>query len=274
MSVIIENGVTYIGDWAFYRVCVDEITVPETVEAVGIFCFRYSPTLKKLTLPDSLKVLDDYAVSRNYVLETINIGNSLETVGVAGFNNNPSLKKLELPKSCIAINKQQSPSYAEIDYAKVGLLENCSSLEYVSFGSVTDIPQRTCLGASIETVIIPNTVESIGDYAFYSCTKLKTVTFEEGSVCRTISNNSFSSCYSLERITGGTALEKLGCLPSQKFRQSGDEGSTEFFNAANVIRINSALNRPSFVSSGPNSSHGPIPVSVLPNASRCANALA
>ena len=213
-EIVIESGVTYIGDWAFYRVCVEEITVPETVEAVGIFCFRYSPTLKKLTLPNSLKVLDDYAISRNYELETINIGNSLETVGVAGFNNNPALKQLILPETCTTINVQQSPAYANIDYSKVGLMENCISLEFVSFGRVNNIPQRTCLNTALESVFIPNTVEYIGDYAFYTCTNLRTVVFEEGSVCKMIANNSFASCTSLESIKGGVSLEKLGVYTS------------------------------------------------------------
>ena len=209
-EILIEDGVTYIGDWAFYRVCVEEIVVPETVEAVGIFCFRYSPTLRNLVLPDSLKFLDDYAISRNYELESIRIGNSLETVGTAGFNNNPSLKEIILPETCTSINKQQSPTYANIDYSKVGLMENCTSLESVSFGSVTDIPQRTCLYTAIKTVEIPNTVQSIGEYAFFSCNKLERVAFEEGSVCKTIENNAFTYCSALKSVTGGTALEKLG----------------------------------------------------------------
>ncbi|MBQ7999802.1 MAG: leucine-rich repeat protein [Ruminococcus sp.] len=213
-SIVIEDGVTYIGDWAFYRVCVEEITVPETVEATGIFCFRYSPVLKVLNLPNSLKVLDDFAISRNYLLETVNIGNSLETVGTAGFNNNPSLKQIILPDTCTTINKQLSPTFANINYSKVGLMENCTSLKTVSFGRVTEIPQRTCLGAKIETVIIPNTVEDIGEYAFYSCSSLKTVVFEEGSVCKTIDSSSFSGCTALESITGGTSLEQMGSYSS------------------------------------------------------------
>lgn len=209
-NILIEDGITYIGDWAFYRVCVEEITVPEGVEATGIFCFRYSPTLKELTLPDSLKVLDDFAVSRNYDLEVVNIGNSLETVGTAGFNNNPSLRQIILPDTCTTINKQLSPTYASIDYSKVGLMENCSSLEYVSFGSVTEIPQRTCLGAALKTVTIPNTVKDIGAYAFYSCKSLESVVFEDGSVCKEISGTAFSSCSSLKSVKGGVSLEKLG----------------------------------------------------------------
>jgi len=213
-DILIEDGVTYIGDWAFYRVCVEEITVPETVEATGIFCFRYSPTLRKLTLPDSLRVLDDYAISRNYELEVVDIGNSLEIVGTAGFNNNPSLKEIILPDTCTTINKQLSPAYASIDYSKVGLMENCSALEVVSFGKVTEIPQRTCLGAALKSVVIPNTVKSIGDYAFYSCSSLDEVIFEENSICTEIKNTAFSSCSSLERVKGGVSLKKLGLYTS------------------------------------------------------------
>ena len=225
-DILIEEGITYIGDWAFYRVCVDEITVPEGVEATGIFCFRYSPTLKELTLPDSLKVLDDYAISRNYELEVVNIGNSLETVGTAGFNNNPSLKQIILPDTCTTINKQLSPAYASIDYSKVGLMENCESLEVVSFGKVTDIPQRTCLGTALKSVVVPNTVKSIGDYAFYSCSSLGEVIFEENSVCTDISVTAFSSCTSLERVKGGVSLKKIGSYTSLSSLSEFDFSST------------------------------------------------
>lgn len=211
-DIVIEEGVTYIGDWAFYRVCVEELTVPEGVEETGVFCFRFSPNLKVLTLPDSLKVLDDFAISRNYLLETINLGNGIEKVGTAGFNNNPSLKSLVLPESCTQINTQLSPEpdFTDIDYNSCGLMENCSSLKTVGFGSVDKIPQRTCLGADIETVIIPNTVKSIDSYAFYTCDSLKTVIFEEDSVCENIANNAFQGCTSLESVTGGTALKTIG----------------------------------------------------------------
>lgn len=209
-NIVIEEGITYIGDWAFYRVCVDEITVPEGVEATGMFCFRYSPTLKVLNLPDSLKVLDDFAISRNYLLHTINLGEGLEKVGTAGFNRNPSLKTLVLPKSCTSVNVQLSPAYADIDYSSVGLMENCTSLETVGFGKIDKIPQRTCLGANIKNIIIPNTVKSIDAYAFYDCKNLESLLFESESVCTHIADTAFLNCKSLKSVKGGTTLETLG----------------------------------------------------------------
>lgn len=213
-NIVIEDGITYIGDWAFYRVCVDEITVPEGVEATGMFCFRYSPTLKVLNLPDSLKILDDFAISRNYLLHTINLGNGLEKVGTAGFNRNTALKSLVLPESCTSVNVQMSPTYAGIDYSSVGLMENCNSLETVGFGSVDKIPQRTCLGADLKNVVIPNTVKSIDSYAFYDCKNLESVLFEDESVCTDIAGTAFAGCKSLKSVKGGTALETLGSYNS------------------------------------------------------------
>lgn len=176
-KIVIDEGVTYIGDWAFYRVCVDTLTIPEGVTETGIFCIRFSPTLKEVNLPDSLKVLDDFAISRNYVLDRINFGKCLEKIGTGGLKDNTSLKSVILPKSCTSINKQLSPAYtgAKIDYAATGLMENNTSLQYVDFGSVTEIPQRSCHSTAIETIAIPDTVEVIGEYAFYNCQKLKSI---------------------------------------------------------------------------------------------------
>ena len=209
-SIVIEPGITYIGDWAFYRVCVDEITVPEGVESTGIFCFRYSPKLKELTLPDSLKILDDFAISRNYVLTTINLGNGLEKVGAAGFHNNPALESLVLPESCTSVGEQMSPTFGGINYKAVGLIENCRSLQTIGFGSVDKIPQRALLEAGVKEVIIPNTVKSIDEYAFYNCSSLEKVVFESGSVCTNIDATAFQGCNKLKSVTGGTALESMG----------------------------------------------------------------
>ncbi len=210
-NIIIDEGVTYIGDWAFYRVCVDELTIPEGVEETGIFCIRYSPTIKKINLPDSLKVLDDFAISRNYELETINFGTGLEKIGTAGLQSNTSLKNVIFPASLTQINTQLSPAYtnADINYDAVGLLEGCTSLKTVSLGNVKAIPQRTFSGAAIENVVIPNTVEYIGEYAFYKCGQLKTVSFEQNSQCTLIDSYAFMNCSMLHSITGGTAIETI-----------------------------------------------------------------
>lgn len=237
-SVVIEEGVTYLGDWAFYRICVEELTIPEGVEETGYFCIRFSPTLKTVNLPDSLKVLGDYGISRNYELETINFGDSLETIGRAGLNYNTSIESIILPDSVTEVNVLLNTSgvysgSGDVDPTNVGLMENCYSLTEVSLGSITSIPQRTLNGASLlESIVIPNTVETIDEYAFRNCTSLTNVLFEEGSVCTYIGDYAFFGCRGLVSFTGCTALKSIG---NNAFTQASLTSLEEFtFSDTNV----------------------------------------
>lgn len=212
-KIVIDEGVTYIGNWAFYRVCVDELTIPEGVTETGYFCIRFSPSLKTINLPNSLKILDDYGISRNLALETVNIGDSLEKIGEASLQNNPKLRKITLPDSCTEIGVSMNAKYDGIAThtpGRVGVMDNCESLKYVDLGNVKSIPQRAFLNcSSIESVVIPNTVSEVGVYAFRYCSSLKTVTFEANSTCKTLSAFSFADCPKLVSVTGGTALESI-----------------------------------------------------------------
>lgn len=211
-KVVIDEGVTYIGNWAFYRICVDELTIPEGVTETGYFCIRFSPTLKTVNLPNSLEILDDFGISRNQVLQTVNFGNSLKTIGFAGLQSNPNLLQVTLPDSCTEIGTimHESYSYVGANNGALGVMDGCRSLESVDLGSVTRIPQRAFLNCeSLKSVIIPNTVTSIDVYAFRGCTSLETVEFEENSTCTVLEAFSFGFCSSLKSITGGTALKNI-----------------------------------------------------------------
>ena len=59
----------------------------------------------------------------------------------------------------------------------------------------------------VEEFIIPNTVTTIGDYAFYGCRSIKSINLES---ITSIGNNAFNGCVNLENISFGKALEYIG----------------------------------------------------------------
>ena len=59
----------------------------------------------------------------------------------------------------------------------------------------------------IEKIILPSTLTTIGQYAFYDCTSLQTVTFEKGSKLKTIGSDVFLNCTSLTMIEIPASVE-------------------------------------------------------------------
>ena len=72
--------------------------------------------------------------------------------------------------------------------------------------SIGDFAFYRC--ASLESITIPSSVASIGGYAFYGCTSLVSMTIHEGVV--SIGNCAFDECTSLESIAIPSSVTSIG----------------------------------------------------------------
>lgn len=182
----IDSGITYIGDWMFYRVSGPvELVVPEGVTSIGRWGIRYSPTLKKVVLPDSLIEIEYRGLSRNEVLTNITFGNSLSTIGDYGLAQNHSVSSIELPESVKTIG--------------INLFEGCDSLTTVKMGNVSTIPSRSFVGiTTLNNVVISEQAAGIGEYAFYNCTALEQIIIP--SKVNNIEANAFYKCENLRDV--------------------------------------------------------------------------
>ena len=85
-TVVIESGVTTIGDCAFSGcTSLTGITIPESVTAIGDSAFWSCYSLTGITIPESVTAIGNYAFQSCYSLSSIKIPESVTTIGDGAF---------------------------------------------------------------------------------------------------------------------------------------------------------------------------------------------
>ena len=232
LSVKIENGVTTIGDYAFYE-CgnITEISIPNSVTSIGESAFDSCNSLKGIVIPNSVTKIGDYAfdgcssltsavISNNVItirdylffdcvsLTEITIPNSVKTIGASAFEGCIGLKKITIPKSVTVIGESAfngCNSLLAFDVASDN--SKFSSSNGVLFDkNMTALIQYPAGNPSTE-YIVPDTVKTIGSYSFANSSNLTSVNI---SNCATISDCAFSDCKNLTNITIPNSVTTIG----------------------------------------------------------------
>ena len=146
------------------------VNIGDGVTTIGNSAFRSCSKIESITIPASVTSIGNNAFSSCSGLKTVN------------FTDNSQLKTISARAFYFCKN------LTTIDLAK------CTKLETIGTNAF-----RSC-SDKLESITIPASVKSIGEYAFSSCTKLKTVNFAEGSLLETIGNYAFNLCKNLMTI--------------------------------------------------------------------------
>ena len=219
-GISIPNSVTFIGREVF-GTCksLTSIILPDSVIEIGECAFRNCSSLKSITIPDGVSSIGALTFSGCTSLIRINIPEGVEHIGNGVFKNCISLTSITIPASVTNIYNQtfvECPNLSEIVvksgnpiYHSAGnclietesktLIAGCKGSVIPSDGSVTKIDASAFEGrSSLESIIIPDGVKTIGSNAFYGCTGLKSITIS-GTVT-TINNAAFGYCGNLSEI--------------------------------------------------------------------------
>ena len=193
VEVIIPDGVTIIGDYAF-RNCsgLISITIPSSVTTIGESAFFSCRGLTNITIPSSVTTIGEWAFCDCSGLTSITIPNSVIEIGYNAFRGCSGLKSIIIPNSvttigggafcdCSGLTSITIPnSVTEIGYIAFW---GCSGLKSITIpNSVTQIGKEAFWGCSgLTSITIPNSVTTIGEYAFAPCNNLKTIYCEAAS---------------------------------------------------------------------------------------------
>ena len=197
-TVVINNGVTTIGDWAFYDCdSLTSVTIPDSVTTIGDYAFCGCDSLASVTIPDSVT----------------NIGNGAY-LHTAYYNNANNWENDVLYIDEYLINAKRSISgNREIkDETRIiadKAFEFCESLTGITIpDSVTIVGNDAfahCYG--LTSVTIPDSVTIIGNDAFSYCSNLVSVIIGESVTI--IGIQAFYSCFKLTSIMVDENNEKF-----------------------------------------------------------------
>ena len=218
-EMVTHNGKTYsvtcIGEDAFS--CCENlttVTIPNSVDSIGKFAFYTCDGLKSITIPNSVTTICYRAFFDCDGLETVNLGNSVEKIGEQAFGYCKALTAVSIPESvkyigCSAFGYWDVyPKYLQnVEFASV---ESICSINYEDWdANPLFFAQNLYVnGEPIVDLIIPETVQSINNYAFYYCTSIKSVTIP--NTVKTIGESVFARCTELKNINMPNSIESIG----------------------------------------------------------------
>ena len=203
-SVIIEDGVTSIGDYAFFGCTgLTSVTIPDSVTSIGRYAFYCCEGLTSVTIPDSVTFIDSGAFYGCKGLTSVTIPDSVTNIGydafsdTAWFDNQPD--GLVYAGKVAYKYKGSCPANVEIKAGTLGIAGSafayCRGLKSITIpDSVTSIGEDAfynCTG--LTSVRLPDSVTSIGESAFYGCTGLTSVTIPDSVT--SIGNYAFGYYY-------------------------------------------------------------------------------
>ncbi len=229
-SITIPNSVTSIGRYAF-RNCtgLTSVTIPNSVTSIYGNSFSGCSGLSSILVETGNSVYDSRdncnAIIKTATNELVSgcnntiIPNSVTSIGSSAFSGCTGLTSVTIPNSVTSIG-----SYAfygctgltsiEIPYSVTSIgssaFEGCSGLTKIGisdlavwcekgFGRYFSNYSLYLNGEIITDLIIPNSVTSIGDYAFDGCTGLTSVTIPNSVT--SIGRYAFYGCTGLTSVT-------------------------------------------------------------------------
>ncbi len=190
------TGLTSIEENAFmFCNSLTSVTLPNAVTSIGSYAFAYCISLTSVSLPNSLTTIGDFAFTNATSLSTIELPLSLMGIGMRAFDN-CGLVSVVIPASVMGIGINPFTYCSSLTSITV---DGPSNVFYTPNDNALVNSQTQTLVTGLSTTIIPNTVTTIGAFAFDGCINLTSITIPNSVTY--IDNLAFHYCIGLTSIT-------------------------------------------------------------------------
>ena len=198
-NVIINNGVTSIGNYAFYMCPSLNITIPNSVTSIGKSAFSYCSDLISITIPNSVTSIGNYAFEYCSNLTSITIPNNVTSIGNRAFGSCRSLTTINVDFNNEKYMSDNGVLFTKDKKTLIQYPSKKEGTEYLISQGVESIEDYAFWGCgNLTNIIIPDSVTDIGISAFEDCTSLTSITIP--SRVTGIGIEVFNGCISLTSI--------------------------------------------------------------------------
>ena len=217
LSVVVEDGVTSVGSYAFYA-CLKlaSVTLPEGIKSIGSSGFQDCTKLAEVDIPEGVTSIGSSVFYGCSSLTSVTIPEGVTSIGWNAFDGCSSLTSVTIPEGVTSIGS--SAFYGCGSLTSVTIPEGVTKIEEGTFYGCTELESvilpeglLSIKGAisynygafgnctSLKSIIIPESVTSIGDFAFLGCRSLTDVTIPNSVT--SIGRWAFEYCSSLTSVT-------------------------------------------------------------------------
>lgn len=173
---------------------VEKLVIEEGITFIGEYAFRAMPVLEEVIMSDSVKRIGEAAFYQCQSLQNVTFSQELEFIGTCAFEN------------CIALTKAIIPD--SVHTIRMGAFYDCRMLAKIHLPANLDtVNDFLCYNCKLTEVTVPGSAEYIGRKAFASMSSLKKVVLEEGVIG--IFDDAFERCYNLETIVIPESLSSV-----------------------------------------------------------------
>lgn len=241
-------SLTSLGSGAFYKTgLTGSINLPSLTNQVDYNTFRECTSITNVISLGSITKIQNYAFYGCTSLQSVNLPSTLTNIYQQAFQNcsNMYLPNNKLPESITTIDRQTFDGCTSLRIDELylpnlkiinGGFDSCDIRKITNLGSITKVAGFSN-NANLTSVVLPETVTTIEQKAFFNCTSLTTINIPESVT--TINSSAFQGCTSLvidelylpnlqtlntlsfnqvQRISRITSLGQITTLPNSCFR--------------------------------------------------------